>query len=217
MSSTAGKPFTNYIDDVGLFGEAEVPELTVSFSADSYGVEEGLTAVVTVQLNRPMGETDDPLEVMVSYNTEAGSATPDRDYLDVAGTLTFVEGGATEQTFEVMTLEDNHHEGTETVILRISDPVGAPLGFIFQSRIDILDNDPFDPLVVDDFETGSYLWEGSGNVSLTDLEIAAGDPLEIPGQGAYERVLSAIVPLRVEIEIADRICNKGNGVFPWCC
>jgi hypothetical protein len=208
----AGQAFTNYLDDVGLFGNADVPELNVTFSANFYQVTEGGNAQVAVKLSRPFGEEDDPEEVTVSYATEDGSATAGRDYTATTGTLTFTADGPTEQTFTLSTLDDNKFEGGETVILRLSDPVGAPLGFVFQSRIDINDNDAYDPSLIDDFEDGIDLWHSSDNVILANPEIAAGAPMALPGQGAFERILSVTAPLHVNINVQSQICNQGNGI-----
>ncbi|NNF65847.1 MAG: hypothetical protein HKN07_16500, partial [Acidimicrobiia bacterium] len=66
----SGVPFTNYLDDLTLFGVAEVPELAVGFSANSFDIEEGATGDITVKLNRALNE-DDPAQVSVDYSFEA--------------------------------------------------------------------------------------------------------------------------------------------------
>ena len=55
--------------------------------------------------------------------------------------------------------------------------------------MNILDNETYDPTLLDDFETFPYLWSIEGKATLSNPEIAAGDPLALPGQGAYEHVL----------------------------
>jgi beta-glucanase (GH16 family) len=216
---SSAQSFTNYIDDVGLYGVGEIPELSVGFSANAYDVIEGDTAVVTVKLNRSMSQEDDPEQVTVTYSTEDGSALSGRDYTPADGTLTFVKGGASAQTFAVSTVDNSKHDGDKTVLLHLADPVGAPLGFISLARIDIEDDEPFDPLLIDDFERFPDLWDASDNVILSNPEIAAGDPLALPGQGAYEGVLSVTAPLRVDIDVKPgdsdgSLCNSGKGVVP---
>ena len=63
----------------------------------------------------------------VDVFTEAGTATPRKDYWDIADTLEF---GATEHaaTFSVELIDDNKAEPDETVALTLSNPVGANLG-----------------------------------------------------------------------------------------
>jgi beta-glucanase (GH16 family) len=207
-----------YLDQASLYGQAAERPLEVAFAADKFDALEGTAAVVAVKLNRPLKE-DDPDQVSVSYTTEPGSATPDRDYTPTSGTLTFVKGDVSEQTFSVQTFDDNKHDGTKTVILRLTDPVDVPLGFTFQSRVRILDDDPLDPALIDDFERFPYLWDASENVILSNPEFVPSDPLALPGQGAYEGVLRVTAPLAVDIDVKpgdsdDNLCNRGKGVIP---
>jgi hypothetical protein len=207
-----GGPVTYYFDDFALYGVAEIPELTVSFASNDFEIEEGDTGQIAVKLNRAMNE-DDPASVSVDYTVETIVAEEDRDFVPVpSGTLTFVNGGSTEQTFEVVTLDDSKYEPTERLILRLSNPVGAPIGAIRQASASIIDDDPYDPLLLDDFEGFPHLWETTGEVSLANPEVAAGDPMALPAQGAYERVLSASTPIAVDVVIAGSLCNRGNGV-----
>jgi beta-glucanase (GH16 family) len=209
-----GGPVTYYFDDLALYGVAEIPELTVSFASNEFEIDEGTTGQITVKLNRAMNE-DDPAQVSVDYAVETIVAVEDRDFVPVpSGTFTFVNGGATEQTFDVVTIDDDKWEPTERLIMRLSDPVDVPLGATTQASASIIDNDPFDPLLLDDFESFPYLWDADGGVVLDTPELAAGDPLSVPGQGEYERVLEATVPLAVDISVEGRVCNRGNGVIP---
>jgi beta-glucanase (GH16 family) len=204
-----------YLDQVSLFGVAELPELAVGFTAGNYDVDEGDTGSITVKLNRAM-VADDPAQVSVDYAIEPGSAVPDRDYVSVpgSGTLTFVNGGLSEQSFALETIDNNKHDGDKRVILRLSNPVDVTLSGS-QASGTIVDDEPFDPTLVDDFENDfPYLWDSTDNAILSNLEIPAGDPLEVPGQGDFEGVLSALVPLLVEIEHPKKLCNRGDGVVP---
>ena len=184
-----GGPRRYFLDQVTLFGAAGVPPLTAAFTAGSFGVTEGGAASVAVRLNRPLGD-DDPDEVSVAYAVLPGTATPGRDYVSVAGgTLTFSAGGPTEQAFTVATLDDLKHEGGETVILRLTGASGAELGFVQQAVLNIADDDPFDPNVLDDFETAPVQLDEEGHLALETIEVQPGDPLALPGQGAHEGLL----------------------------
>ena len=213
-SLNTGGPITYYLDHVTIYGKtgAEIP-LEVAFSASELTVDEGVTAEVSVKLTRPLNE-DDPEQVSVSYTTEPGTAIPDRDYTPVAGTLTFVRDGATEQTFTIPTWDNLKHDGDKTAILRLANPVDIALGFLTQSVLVILDDDPLDPTLIDDFERGAYLWATHGDVTLATPEIGAEDPLAVPGQGAYEHILGVSTPVLVDIIVSGNICNNGNGVIP---
>jgi beta-glucanase (GH16 family) len=209
-----GGPRIFYLDQVSLYGEAPERPLEVTFSTSEYEVDEGAVAEVTVKLTRPLKE-EDPDQVSVSYATEGGSAVAGRDYTPVAGTLTFTKGGSRELSFSVETFDNTKRDGDKHVVMRLSDPVDIALGFVTQAGLVIVDNDPLDKLLLDDFESYPYLWHAMGGATLSQLEIAAGDPLAIPGQGAYEGVLSVAAPLVVEMAIMpDNLCNSGSGVVP---
>ena len=60
-------------------------------------------------------------------------------------------------------------------------------GFITQASALIIDNDPYDPYLIDDFEHGPYLWRPTTQLTLETPEIAAGDPMALPGQDALSR------------------------------
>jgi beta-glucanase (GH16 family) len=213
-SLSTGGPITYYLDQVTIYGNtgAEIP-LEAAFSASELTVDEGVAAEVIVKLTRPLSE-DDPEQVSVSYTTEPGTAIPDRDYTPVVGALTFVRDGATEQTFTIPTWDNLKHDGDKTAILRLTNPVDIALGFLSQSVLVILDDDPPDPTLIDDFERGAYLWITDGDVTLATPEIAADDPLAVPGQGAYEHILEVTAPILVDIVVNGNLCNKGTGVVP---
>jgi beta-glucanase (GH16 family) len=203
---------TYYLDQAYVYGVAPERPLEVQFTNVSFEAVEGSSAVIGVELTRPLKEGD-PDQVSVSYMTEPGLAIPDRDYTPVSGTLTFFKDDVSEQTFTVPTFDNNKRDGDKTVILRLYEPVDVPLGSQFQSWLDILDDEELDPTLLDDFERGVYLWE-SNNVSLGTPEIAAGDPLAVPGQGAYEHILEVDTALVVDIIVNGNICNGGEGVIP---
>ena len=62
--------------------------------------------------------------VEVDYATEDGSAIAGDDYTAASGTLTFAAGETT-KTIEIAIIDDAHDEGDETMVLRLSNPVGA--------------------------------------------------------------------------------------------
>ncbi|MBV7335120.1 family 16 glycosylhydrolase [Chloroflexi bacterium TSY] len=195
---------TYYIDDASLYGTAEIPELAVTFSAGRYDIEEGATGNITVKLNRSMN-SDDPAQVSVDYFTEPGVATPDREYTPTSGTLIFVNGGPSELSFALETFDDTKWEGDERIVLRLANPVDVATGFATQSSAFIVENDPYDPDLLDDFTHGAYLWETSDDLTLETVELVAGDEAAIPGQDPFETVLQATsigVAPRVVIEQA---------------
>ena len=83
--------------------------------------DEGADLIFKVTLDRAADET-----VSIAYATADGTATAGKDYTAVSGTLSFAPGD-TEGTVTVETLDNAMDEGDETVLLRLSRPVGIVL------------------------------------------------------------------------------------------
>ena len=184
-SITTPAPQTYYVDDASLYGVAPPRPLTVGFSTLNYAVTEGGTATVTAKLSKTSSSP-----VTVQYRTTLGSAIPNRDYnAPVGGTLTFPPN-VTQQSFTVQTIDDAKYNGERAVLVELSNPTGgAALGLPPIARVNIRDNETYDPTLLDDFETFPYLWSVDYKATLANPEITADSPLALPGQGAYERVL----------------------------
>jgi beta-glucanase (GH16 family) len=213
MLSTGGAGRTFYVDQVEVYGVAEIPPLSVTFASTNYEIDEGATGDIVVKLNRPMN-SDDPAQVSVDYATEMASATPERDYTPTSGTLTFVNGGASQLSFPLATIDDTKWEAAETIILRLANPVDVEAGFALQARATIVENDPYDPLLLDDFERFPYNWDASENVTLSNPELADADALARPGQDSFEGVLQVEGPLAVDIDVQGNECGRGNAIVP---
>jgi hypothetical protein len=94
--------------------------------------ERGGVAIVTV--SRRGGAAGG---VTVHYATADGSATAGADYTAVQGTLTF-DAGVSTRTFKVPIRSDRLVEGTETILLVLSDPQGgATLGSLATATLEI--------------------------------------------------------------------------------
>ncbi len=104
-------------------GEQEVilGLLTLSVSEPEVQEDQGATLDFVVSLNRVHDQA-----VTVSYETEDGSATAGSDYTSASGSLTF-DAGQTEQTVSVAVLQNVEDSVRETVVFRLTDPVGAIL------------------------------------------------------------------------------------------
>jgi beta-glucanase (GH16 family) len=70
------------------------------------------------------------------------------------------------------------------------------------------------PSLLDDFERYPDLWDAGENVRLDNPAIGADDPRALPGQGAFEDVLEATIPLHVDLDLMGRVCSQGKGVIP---
>ena len=184
---TTPAPQTYYVDNAMVYGVAPVRPLTVGFTAIDYKFTEGATATLTARLSKP---SSDP--VTVDYATSFGLAIPNRDYTPASGTLTFPPN-TTQQSFTIQTIDNQKYQGERGVLVELSNPTGgAALGIPPITRLDILDNESYDPTLLDDFETYPYLWQVDRKATLSNPEVAAGDPLALPGQGAYEHILRAV-------------------------
>ncbi len=208
--STGGRQVTWYVDQVEVYGAAEIPELTVNFSQGGYGFEEGTIGDITVKLNRAIN-SDDPGQVSVDYATSPGTAAPGRDYIPTSGTLTFVNGGPRELSFPVETIDDSKWQGGRSFLVTLSNPVDVATAPQTVVSAFVVDNDEFDPLLQDDFEGDPYLWEAGDNVALSYLELAADAPWALPGQDAFEGVLQVDSPLGVDAVVQNQLCNNPNG------
>ncbi len=216
-SLTTPGELTFYLDNVEIYGTRDIPPLTVGYASASYNITEGDTGSISVALNRPMNE-DDPAQISVDYTTVEVDATAGREFTPTSGTLTFVNGGASEQSFPLETFDDSKWEGNERIELRLSNPVDITMT---RSRADayIIENDPYDPALLDDFEDFPYLWDSSDDVSLSRVELSASDAMARPGQDQYEGVLAVTSPLIADIVIEGNACKQltdgnGNGVIP---
>ena len=181
---TSGNSEKRYADNFSVYGQTGVdPVAKVQFTAADYGVMEGETAVLTATLN-----VTSTSPVTVSYHTGEGYAISNRDYVAVSGTIV-IPAGSLSQAIMVDTIEEAKADGDKTLMVYISDPVNAELGFAHRAVLEIIDNDPVDPALIHDFE-GFHSFAITGNVQLETIEIMSGDALAVPGQGTYEQVLS---------------------------
>ena len=185
---TTPAPQSYYVDNAMVYGVAPIKPLTVGFSTIDYSVMEGLPATITVKLSKPSSAP-----VTVQYATSFGSAVANRDYTPVGGLLTFAPN-ITQQSFTIQTIDDQKYQGSRGVLLELFNSFGGDvvMGLPPISRLEILDNEAYDPNLLDDFETYPYLWGIDKKALLSNPEIPAGDPLAVPGQGAYEHILKAV-------------------------
>jgi hypothetical protein len=111
------------------------PAGVVQFSQNGFAVVEGRTATITVTRTGTAGP------VTVDYATTAGTATGGDDYTDTAGALTFGTGETT-KTFTVTTAADALTEGSESVVLTLSNPTnGLVIGAQSTAMLWIVDHE----------------------------------------------------------------------------
>lgn len=175
---------TYYVDDVALYGNVENTErpLQIAFANTTHHLREGESVVVTVTLSSLYSET-----VTVDYRSAESTAMPSRNYAPVSGVLTFAPGETT-ATFSVQTFDDSKRNGNRSLMLNLSNPVNAELGFARRAMVTIMDDDSADAGLIDDFE-GWHPFQTSGAVTLTTSFLLETDLDARPGQDRYEGVL----------------------------
>lgn len=111
--SVGGVTGTGSITDDDPTPTISINDLTIS--------ESGGTAVFTVSLSAPSGQT-----VTVGYSTSEGTATSSSDYTNASGTLNFAAGQTT-QTITVAITDDLLTETSETFEVGLTTPTNATL------------------------------------------------------------------------------------------
>lgn len=135
--------------------EYEPEEGTISFEKPRYSIREnqGSAEITVIYTPRDYEEqyfavaSDGPEEgeITVQYSTIDGTAKEGSDYTETFGTLTFSEE-AYIQTFEVPIINDSKAEGSETVMLTLTNATGgAELGEQASTVLTITDDDKKSP------------------------------------------------------------------------
>jgi hypothetical protein len=112
------------------------------FSAPDYSASEGAGSFA---LN--ITRSGDPSSTAtVDYRTSDGTASQRTDYTIVSGSLTFAPG-ETGKTFSVSLIDNAFVDGSRTVRLTLSNPIGASLGPQGEAILTIMDNDTAQPTI----------------------------------------------------------------------
>jgi hypothetical protein len=134
-------------------------------SSATYSVSEGGGSVaITV---RRIGGSD--LAVGTTLSTTNGTATAGSDYTALNTPVTFADGNATDQVFNIPILEDTAFEGNEVFTVALSNPTGgATLGTPSSATITILENDEPPTAGTLSFTSATYtVAENGGSVTIT--------------------------------------------------
>jgi beta-glucanase (GH16 family) len=182
--NTAGQTVVYYLDNVMVYGNTGSDQpLSVAFDLGKVSVNEGQTANLTVELTREHDQA-----VTVQYTTAEATARVGQQYTPVSGTLTFPAGTLT-QTISIPTHHDGKHTRNVNVAVNLHED-NTPLGFQRRAILTIVDIDPADPTLVDDFEGYHPFIYQEGGVDLSITTLMDSDALAVPGQLAYEDVLT---------------------------
>lgn len=111
----------------------------VSFSASSYSVNED-TTFRTITVNRT-GDISGP--ATVDYTSTDLTASDRSDYTPAVGTLRFAANQSS-KTFDVLIIEDNRLEGTETLNITLSNGTGQALLGTPSTTSVVINDDPIE-------------------------------------------------------------------------
>ncbi len=112
------------------------------------GLEDVSEGDIMATFRMSLANTGDMDTASVSLNIVGGTATNGTDYVLNNTVVTFGSddiGGVSEGTFSISLLDDTDVEGSETIILNLSDANGATIGSTGNLVITIVDNDGIDP------------------------------------------------------------------------
>ena len=152
----------------------DVPQVSVSFSADTYTATEGSSAQVKVTLSQA---PERQVVVIITKTNEGGATNP--DYSGVPGSLTF-EATETEMSITFEAADDSEDDDDESVKLAFGTlPTGVSAGTNSEAVVNITDSDV--PTVTVSFKEWSYTVDEDDTVTVT-VELST-DPersVEIP-------------------------------------
>ncbi|MBK8399215.1 MAG: Ig-like domain-containing protein [Leptospiraceae bacterium] len=143
--------------------------INISFASATLAGSESLTNV-TIPVN-----LSSSLNATIDYAVTGGTATA-ADFTLASGTLTFTGGGATTQNISLNIANDSLDELDETIIITLSNPIGAILGATPSLTYTITDDDPT-PTV--QFTTVSQSIVESGGSILVTAQLSAISSLNV--------------------------------------
>ena len=111
------------------------PPPVIEFAVTSSNIEEGLTAVITVQRTGSLGGTSS-----IDYSTDDNTAIARQDYTAVNGIITFAPGETT-KVISINTLDDSFFENDEILDINLSNVNGALLGSNDTAQLIVNDNE----------------------------------------------------------------------------
>ncbi len=110
---------------------------SVQFTSATYSISEsGVTATILVERT---DDTEGP--VTVEYAASNGTATEGQDYSTTFGTIFWADGDNDLKGFTIPIADDSISEGNETVIITLSNVIGAVIGSPNPAVLTIVDNE----------------------------------------------------------------------------
>ncbi len=199
----------------------------VLFSASSYEVKEGETVTVSVRLVDQTGDPDWSAEITLTATPDGGAAAA--DYSGVPERVT-ITAPATEASFVVTAVKDDHFDHSETVVLgfRRPLPTGVTAGFPDTATVTIVDPGTEG---VTDREVLEALYHATGGPGwrnrthwLSDVPLSqwfgvgTDESGQVTGLALSQNTLSGTIPLSLsklaQLESLDLGENRLTGEIP---
>ncbi len=148
-------------------GSVGGPPLVTFDAASAYAFETGGVFVLPVRLTAATSDT-----VTVNFGVAGGTAVGGgTDYALASGTLTFTPG-MTETSIAISIVNDSASEGTETILVALSNAVHAATGHYPTNKVVIVDDE--NPLVVQ-FSASSFGVQETATSALVTVTRAGGN------------------------------------------
>ena len=178
---------TSYVARVEAYGSSGVVAadvVSIEFADALVRIDEGERGTLRIVLSEASEEA-----VSVRVFVRGDDATPFRDFVPVNELVVFPPG-ETEAFVSVQALRNSRHTGDQRAQALLDGPRGAALGFQRRSVVLLVDADPFDPDLVEDFGDGPGAFEAGPGTRIQTPELLADGDSARPGQDRFERVLS---------------------------
>jgi hypothetical protein len=185
---------------------------TLQFSTASYTAIEGYNPTISVTRN---GGSDGA--ITVQYLATAATTAANTDYANASGTLTWSNGDSSAKLFTVTVNDDSEVEGSEIIILNLSNPTGgASLGSLIQTNITITDNDVAIPETPQPVTTPSSVptYQPVTTPSSNYEPVATSQPVTTPNTvTTYPTGESAFEAGTLQFALTTYLANEGDGEF----
>ena len=180
---------TTYIDDIKVYKSDKVDDdsIRVGFSGSSFSFSEGDTLTLTLRLNRASEEAVSVRYLFSEASEAENKARAYRDFVAKSELVVFPVGTTT-QDIMIQSFDDSFYEGNEYFGLALSPVLGLKLAEQNTATVMLIDNDPRDLGLVDNFST-VLDYETQGDVVLDWLELSTRSSQARAEQNTFEDML----------------------------
>ena len=160
-------PATNGATGTQLWAVRIRPDVQLS----PVGIDEGSSGAPIPVAMTATAEPAIFADLVTTYTTRPGTATPGSDYLPVSGTLTF-SAASTTASIALPVVGDLLDEHDETLFVDLTAPLGPPL----ERMLTLRDDDPRPRILL----TGAAVVEGDAGTTNASFTVALSEPSGLP-------------------------------------